>query len=47
MLILAVTGLVAGVLVSERRLAELRLRMNQDALAHVSRLGSMGNSRPP
>ena len=42
MLILAVTGLVAGVLVSERRLAELRLRMNQDALAQVSRLGSMG-----
>jgi two-component system sensor kinase FixL len=42
MLILAVTGLVAGVLVSERRLTEVRLRMNQDALAHVSRLGSMG-----
>ena len=42
MLILAVTGLVAGVLVSERRLAEIRLRMNQDALAQVSRLGSMG-----
>ena len=42
MLILAVTGLVAGVLVSERRAAEARLRMNQDALAQVSRLGSMG-----
>jgi signal transduction histidine kinase len=42
MLILAVTGLVAGVLVSERRVAEIRLRMNQDALAQVSRLGSMG-----
>ena len=42
MLILSVTGLVAGVLVSERRLAEVRLRMNQDALAQVSRLGSMG-----
>ena len=42
MLILALTGLVAGVLVSERRLAEIRLRMNQDALAQVSRLGSMG-----
>jgi two-component system, LuxR family, sensor kinase FixL len=42
MLILAVTGLVAGMLVSERRLAEIRLRMNQDALAQVSRLGSMG-----
>lgn len=42
MLILAVSGLVAGVLVSERRVAEFRLRMNQDALAQVSRLGSMG-----
>ena len=42
MLILSVTGLVAGALVSERRLAEIRLRMNQDALAQVSRLGSMG-----
>jgi two-component system sensor kinase FixL len=42
MLVLAVTGLVAGVLVSERRLAEAQLRMNQNALAHLSRLGSMG-----
>jgi two-component system sensor kinase FixL len=42
MLVLAVTGLVAGVLVSERRLAEARLRMNQNALSHLSRLGSMG-----
>jgi C4-dicarboxylate-specific signal transduction histidine kinase len=42
MLVLAVTGLVAGALVTERRRAEARLRTNQDALAHVSRLGSMG-----
>jgi two-component system, LuxR family, sensor kinase FixL len=42
MLVLAVTGLVAGVLVSERRLAEAQLRMNQNALAHLSRLGSTG-----
>ena len=42
MLVLALTGLVAGVLVSERRLAEARLRMNQNALSDLSRLGSMG-----
>ena len=42
MLVLAATGLVAGVLVSERRGAELQQRINQHALAHVSRLGSMG-----
>jgi C4-dicarboxylate-specific signal transduction histidine kinase len=42
MLVLAVTGLVAGVLVSERRLAEAQLRANQNALSQLSRLGSMG-----
>jgi C4-dicarboxylate-specific signal transduction histidine kinase len=42
MLVLAGTGLFAGVLVTERRLAELQLRMNQHALAQLSRLGSMG-----
>ena len=42
MLVLAATGLVAGALVSERRVAEIQQRMNQHALAHVSRLGSMG-----
>jgi C4-dicarboxylate-specific signal transduction histidine kinase len=42
MLVLAITGLVAGALVTERRRSETRLRLNQDALAHVSRLGSMG-----
>jgi two-component system, LuxR family, sensor kinase FixL len=42
MLVLAVTGLFAGALVTERRRAEARLRANQEALANVSRLGSMG-----
>jgi two-component system sensor kinase FixL len=42
MLILAVTGLVAGVLVSERRRTEAQLRVNQNALSHLSRLSSMG-----
>jgi C4-dicarboxylate-specific signal transduction histidine kinase len=42
MLVLAVTGLVAGVLVTERQLAEAQLRVNQHALAQVSRLGSVG-----
>ena len=42
MLVLSVTGLAAGVLVTERRLAEARLRAQREALAQVSRLGSMG-----
>jgi signal transduction histidine kinase len=42
MLVLAVTGLAAGVLVTERRRAELQLRLQQDAQARLTRLGSMG-----
>ena len=42
MLVLTVTGLIAGALVTERRRAETRLRANREALAKVSRLGSMG-----
>ena len=42
MLVLALTGLAAGMLVSERRRLELELRRQRDALAHVARLGSMG-----
>lgn len=42
MLVLAGTGLFAGILVSVHRLSELQLRMNQHALAQLSRLGSMG-----
>ena len=42
MLVLAVTGLAAGVLVTERRRAEFQLRLQQDAQARLARLGSMG-----
>ena len=42
MLVLALTGLAAGMLVSERRRTEIELRRQQDALAHVARLGSVG-----
>jgi signal transduction histidine kinase len=42
MLVLAMTGLVAGELVTERRRAETALRLHQDSLAHLARLGSMG-----
>lgn len=42
MLILALTGLSAGVLVTERRRAEMQLRLQQEAQAQLSRLGSMG-----
>jgi two-component system, LuxR family, sensor kinase FixL len=42
MLVLAVTGLVAGALVTEARRAEETLRENQAAIARLSRLGSMG-----
>ena len=42
MLVLALTGLAAGMLVSERRRAEFELRRQQDAVAQVSRLGSVG-----
>lgn len=42
MLVLALTGLAAGMLVTERRRAELQLRLQQDAQARLTRLGSMG-----
>lgn len=42
MLMLTMTGLAAGVLVTERRRAELQLRLQQDAQARLTRLGSMG-----
>jgi two-component system, LuxR family, sensor kinase FixL len=42
MLVLAVSGLVAGALVTEARRAEQTLRENQAAIARLSRLGSMG-----
>ena len=42
MLILAVTGLVAGELVTDRRRMESQLRLHQDSLARLARLNSVG-----
>jgi signal transduction histidine kinase len=42
MLVLTMTGLVAGALVTERRRTEAQLRAHQDSLARVARLGSVG-----
>jgi two-component system, LuxR family, sensor kinase FixL len=42
MLVLTMTGLVAGELVAERRRAESQLRLHRESLARVSRLGSIG-----
>jgi signal transduction histidine kinase len=42
LLVLSVTGLAIGLLVSERAADERRLRMQQDAMARAARLGSMG-----
>jgi signal transduction histidine kinase len=42
MLVLALTGLAAGAVVTEHRRTELQLRRHQESLARVARLGSMG-----
>lgn len=42
MLVLAMTGLIAGALVTENRRTEYQLRLHQDSLARLARLGSMG-----
>ncbi|HZQ13962.1 MAG TPA: MASE1 domain-containing protein [Pseudolabrys sp.] len=42
MLVLAATGLVAGELVTERRRTESQLRVQQEQLSRLARLGSMG-----
>ncbi len=42
MLVLALTGLATGMVVSEQRRTETNLRLHQDALARVARLGGMG-----
>jgi signal transduction histidine kinase len=42
MLVLALTGLAIGVVVSERRRAERQLWLNQEAVSRISRLRSMG-----
>jgi two-component system, LuxR family, sensor kinase FixL len=42
MLVLSLTGLIAGGLVTERRRTEAILRLHQESLARLARLGSMG-----
>jgi C4-dicarboxylate-specific signal transduction histidine kinase len=42
MLVLSLTGLATGMLVSAQRRTETNLRLHQDALARVARLGGMG-----
>jgi signal transduction histidine kinase len=42
MLVLAITGLVTGELVTERRRAQLQLRRQQESLSRLAQLGSMG-----
>lgn len=42
MLVLAITGLAAGAAVTEHRRTEFQLRLHQESLARVSRVGSMG-----
>ena len=42
MAVLGLTGLFAGQLVTERRLTEAVLRMHQESLARLARLGSVG-----
>ncbi len=41
-LVLSITGLFAGGLVTERRRTEAALRLHQESLARLARLGSMG-----
>lgn len=42
MLVLAISGLLAGALVAEHRRTEVQLRLHQESLAKLARLGSMG-----
>lgn len=42
MMVLAVTGLAVGVLVSEQHRTQHQLRLHQEALARATRVGSMG-----
>jgi len=42
MIVLAVTGLIAGALVTERRRIGAQLRLHRESLARVARLGSVG-----
>jgi signal transduction histidine kinase len=42
MLVLAMSGLAAGTVVTEHRRTEAQLRLHQDSLAHIARLGTIG-----
>jgi signal transduction histidine kinase len=42
MLVLTMTGLASGAVVTEHRRTEQQLRLHQDSIARVARLGSMG-----
>jgi signal transduction histidine kinase len=42
MLVLTLTGLIAGAVVTENRRAEMQLRLHQEALARMARVGSVG-----
>jgi signal transduction histidine kinase len=42
MLVLAITGLTTGELVTERRRTQLQLRRHQESLSRLAQLGSMG-----
>src|SRR5580704_8843019 len=42
LLVLTMTGLMAGALVTQHRRTELQLRLHQDSLARLARLGSIG-----
>jgi signal transduction histidine kinase len=42
MLVLTMTGLAAGAVVTQHRRTEFQLRLHQDSLARLARLGSMG-----
>jgi two-component system sensor kinase FixL len=42
MLVLTLTGLIAGAFVSQHRRTEFQLRLHQDSLARLARLGSVG-----
>jgi two-component system, LuxR family, sensor kinase FixL len=42
MIVLALTGLAVGVLVDEQQRTQHRLRLHQEALARITRVGSMG-----
>lgn len=42
MMVLTITGLIAGMLVTGNRRTEIQLRLHQDSLSRIGQLGSMG-----